>query len=71
MGMEDFAMRMTLAVAILLSACAADPEYRERRQEKLAFWKAELTDARRLCRASGGYIVQHPPDIGGRYRCVR
>jgi hypothetical protein len=71
MGMEDFAVKMTLAVAILLSACAADPEYREKRREELAIWKAELTDASRMCKASGGYIVQHPPEVGGRYRCAR
>lgn len=56
---------------LLIPACAGNPEHREQRREELAIWKAEFADARRACRRNGGYIVQYPPAVGGRYQCAR
>lgn len=61
-----------LSVSVLLSfGCAVDPDYREKRREELAIWKAEFADANRACRRRAGHIVQYPPEVGGAYRCVR
>jgi starvation-inducible outer membrane lipoprotein len=71
MRTEGMKTIVAVAVAAVLSACATTPEFRDKRREELAMWKAEFIDARRTCHASGGFMVQYPPENGGRYRCVR